>query len=845
MRTVAIWFLLAAILILPAFASAQLGATAWPKYLGNPLNSSLGLGSGTTNTASWTFTAQAPIYTSPAIGADGTIYFGSDDSNVYAINGKTGALKWTYPTLSYVESSPAIGSDGTVFIGGDDANIYAINGSTGALKWSYTTGSFINSSPAVGSDGTVFIGSTDGNVYAFNGSSGALLWTYSTQGSVESSAAVGADGTVYIGSDDGNLYALVGSTGALKWSYNIGLAVYNPPSIGADGTVFIGADQIYAINPATGSLLWSAALSDDITGPISISANETLYAATADGIIHAVNGVNQVATWIYQGPSGLYEAAPVIGADGTVYVASDGGVITALNGTTGAVSWTYTAASDSFGATPALGADGTLYIGALSGTLSAFGPLVLTGLSVNPTTVAAGEVSVGTVSFNLPVPGASVVVALASDSSYVTVPATVQVSQGASSATFQISTSNVPSNTLAHVKATYLGTSFTVPLTVNPTALVSVSFSPSIVAGGTTATGTVTLNGPAPAGGIQVTLTGNNPTYAKVPVWAVVQPGATSGTFAVPTVAVTAGHDVTVTAKYGSVTETTTLSIDPAVLSTLKANPPNFAGGTTSTGTVTITGPAPAGGISVKLTSANTKVVTVPATVAIPAKKTSATFVIHSVAVSSNQAVAITGTIGTSTLSATVTVMPPSLSTITVSPRSLVGGASATGTATLTGPAGPSGATISLTSSASAATVPTSVVVVAGHTSATFPIKTVVVGANVSVDIKGTFASVTSSGTLTVNAPTLTSLTLAPSSVGSGKSSVGTVHISSPAPVGGLVITLSSGSTNATVPASVTIAAGKTSGTFSISTASVKAKTTVTLSSSLNGTTKTAVLTIL
>ncbi len=839
------WFILLLAVMLPVSSLAQLGTTAWPKYLGNPLNTSQGLGSGTTSTAAWTYTAQAPIYTSPAIGADGTIYFGSDDSNVYAVNGKTGALKWSFATLSYVESSPAIGTDGTIYVGGDDANVYALNGSTGALKWSYTTGSFIDSSPAIGPDGTVYVGSTDGNVYALNGATGAVIWTFATQGSVESSPAVGSDGTVYIGSDDGNLYAIAGATGVQSWSYNIGLAVYNPPSIGPDGTVFVGEDQVYAFNPTSGNLLWSAALTDDITGPISISANETLYVATADGIIHAINGTNQVATWIYQGPSGLYEAAPVIGADGTVYVASDGGVITALNGATGNVYWTTSENSDSFGATPAIGSDGTLYIGALSGTLSAFGPLALTGVTVSPTTIAPGDVSTGTVTFNLPVPGTSVNVALTSDSPYVSVPASISVAQLASSGTFQISASSVPTTTVAHITAKYLGASFTVPITVNPTALVGVSFTPNAVAGGTVATGTVTLNGPAPSGGIQVTLTGSSASYAKVPAWAIVPEGNTTGTFLVPTVSVTTGHAVTVTAKFGGVTETTTLGIDPALLAKITANPPNFAGGTTSTGTVSITGPAPSSGIQVKLTSSNTKAATVPASVTIPSKKTSATFVIHSYAVSSTESVAITGAIGTSTLSVTVTVMPPSLSTVTVAPRSLVGGAGATGTVTLTGPAGPGGATVALASSVSSATVPTSVVVASGHTSVTFPIKTVPVGANVSATIKGTFAAVTSSGTLTINAPTLTSLSLSPSSVGSGKSSVGTVHISSPAPAGGLVVTLSSGSTNATVPASVTILAGKTSGTFAITTATVKSKTTVTLSSALNGTTKTAVLTIL
>ena len=66
--------------------------------------------------------------TSPAIGADGTVYVGSGDGDgkLYAINGKTGIKLWEFETGSYVRSSPAIGSDGTVYVGLNDTKLYAI-----------------------------------------------------------------------------------------------------------------------------------------------------------------------------------------------------------------------------------------------------------------------------------------------------------------------------------------------------------------------------------------------------------------------------------------------------------------------------------------------------------------------------------------------------------------------------------------------------------------------------------------------------------------------------------------------------------------------------------------------
>jgi outer membrane protein assembly factor BamB len=57
-------------------------------------------------------------------------------------------------------------ANGVVYVGSDDYNVYALNAKTGAKLWSYTTGSVVESSPAV-ANGVVYVGSDDGNVYAF------------------------------------------------------------------------------------------------------------------------------------------------------------------------------------------------------------------------------------------------------------------------------------------------------------------------------------------------------------------------------------------------------------------------------------------------------------------------------------------------------------------------------------------------------------------------------------------------------------------------------------------------------------------------------------------------------
>ena len=74
----------------------------------------------------WEFETGDKVYSSPAIGSDGTVYVGSRDKKLYAINGKTGVKLWEFETGGYVSSSPAIGSDGTVYVGSDDKKLYAI-----------------------------------------------------------------------------------------------------------------------------------------------------------------------------------------------------------------------------------------------------------------------------------------------------------------------------------------------------------------------------------------------------------------------------------------------------------------------------------------------------------------------------------------------------------------------------------------------------------------------------------------------------------------------------------------------------------------------------------------------
>jgi hypothetical protein len=473
--------------------------------------------------------------------------------------------------------------------------------------------------------------------------------------------------------------------------------------------------------------------------------------------------------------------------------------------------------------------------------------VVLSSVSLNPTSVIGGNSSTGTVTLSAPAPSGGAAVTLVSSNTgvaQVVVPA-VTVPAGSTSATFSVTTSTVTSATQVTISGSYpVGTTRTAALTVTPAVtLSSVSLNPTTVTGGNPSTGTVTLSGAAPAGGVAVTLSSSNTSVAAVPASVTVPGGSTSTTFAITTTSVVTTTTVSITATYGG-SANATLTVNPAIgVSSVSLNPTSVVGGNNSTGTVRLNAAAPTGGVSVSLTSSNTAAARVPASVTVSAGSTSATFTVTTLGVASTTTSVVTATLGTST-NATLTVTAASLSSVTRSPTSVVGGNNSTGTVTLNGFAPTGGAVVTLSSSnTSAAQVPASITVAAGARSAAFTITTTPVAVNTSVTITGTYG-VARTTSLTVNAPTLSTLTRSPTSVVGWNSSTGTVTLNGAAPAGGATVTLQSNNTAAAqVPASVIVTAGSRSATFTITTSGVASSTSVTITGAY-GATRTTTLTV-
>lgn len=182
----------------------------------------------------------------------------------------------------------------------------------------------------------------------------------------------------------------------------------------------------------------------------------------------------------------------------------------------------------------------------------------------------------------------------------------------------------------------------------------AVSLSSASVTGGTNVTGTVTLTSPAPNGGAVVTLASGNPA-ATVPATITIPKGKTSKTFSIMTSAVASATPVVISTAYGGTTLFAGLTVNPPALKSLTLAPNEVKGGTSATAKVTLTRPAPAGGLLVTLTSSNPSAATV-ANVAVPAGATSATVAIATFKVSAATSVTITAVGGGVSVSAALTV---------------------------------------------------------------------------------------------------------------------------------------------------------------------------------------------
>jgi outer membrane protein assembly factor BamB len=277
------------------------------------------------------------IFTSSPAVANGKIYFGSGDGNVYAVDQKTGLLQWKVATKDVVHASPAVANN-TVYVGSWDSSLYAIDAETGQVKWTFEAGQDpaihnqvgFQSSPAV-VDGTVFVGCRDAHVYALDAATGRKKWDYPTSKSWVIGTPAVRDGTVYVGtSDSARFMALDAKTGRLKFNFGAKAYVFSSAAIAGD-LVYFGnhAGRIHAINAKTGELAWQFQTDGSKSDPLKVVNDDG--SLRQEAFTPLFNDFEDMYVDFYRFASvGAIMSSPVIDR-GVLYVGSMDGNLYALH----------------------------------------------------------------------------------------------------------------------------------------------------------------------------------------------------------------------------------------------------------------------------------------------------------------------------------------------------------------------------------------------------------------------------------------------------------------------------------------------------------------------------------
>jgi outer membrane protein assembly factor BamB len=360
--------------------SGGLADSPWPMFKQNSKHT----GQSSYDTSSnpgklkWKFATNWFVDSSPAIGSDGTIYVGSYDFNLYAIN-KDGSLKWIFNTGGNIEeSSPAIASDGTIYIGSSDKKIYAIN-LDGTQKWNFTTGGEVRSSPVIDSNGTIYVGSMDDSkLYAIN-PDGTEKWSFTANGNIRSSPVIDLNNTIYVGA--GNKLYAINPNGTQKWIYNTPGTVSSSPAIASDGTIYVGSMTIdptfHALNQ-DGTKKWSFNTDGGVFSSPSIGSDGTIYFGSHP-CLYAVNPEGE-EKWNFTTGTTVH-SSPAISNDGTIFIGSQDHKLYGIN-PDGSEKWNFTT-ERAILSSPAIDSDGTVYIGSRDFNLYAIG--ITQNLSANVT----------------------------------------------------------------------------------------------------------------------------------------------------------------------------------------------------------------------------------------------------------------------------------------------------------------------------------------------------------------------------------------------------------------------------------------------------------------------------
>ncbi len=276
----------------------------------------------------WDFFLSSPVVNPDK--QNPSVFFGSSDGNVYALNANTGQLKWKFEAKGSIHCSPVLYKN-TLYIGSWDANLYAIDMETGKERWRFETGKQtgfkgIQSTVAVAND-MVYFGARDPFLFALNAENGKLVWRYDAAYSWIISSPVVVNGVVYVGTSDTlALLALDAKNGKELFKFKANGYVYSSPAIAGE-TAYFGdfTGNFFAVNTKSSGTEWNSYSTENrkLFGPEILNSNLIDFAYAAKEADLSFYDVNKTVMDLFY-KLGSIVSSPFI-ANNTVYFGSADG----------------------------------------------------------------------------------------------------------------------------------------------------------------------------------------------------------------------------------------------------------------------------------------------------------------------------------------------------------------------------------------------------------------------------------------------------------------------------------------------------------------------------------------
>lgn len=317
------------------------GETLYYRLYPAPLNTFIAAMDAKNGKLLWSYKSKEQL-SNPVLAGE-TIYFVSEDKNIYAFDAKTGKEKWTFGeknTKWNVFNLSPIVADGILYTSTADGKLFAVDVNSQKPNWIFEAKGLL--SPVVFSKDNLYVGDEKGNVFSLD-KQGKQIWTFKAKGQVRT--LVFADDSIFFRTDNGELYSLSASDGKLNWNTKIGgkfryVFPISSIQIGSalgfyNKTIFFTGEEkgdsfLFAVNAKDGQPKWKLKIEEPTRNPVL--SNGMIYFGSL-GKLYAVDSENGNLLWANEYKSNFegskvknVVSSPAV-SENNLFVISDEGIV--------------------------------------------------------------------------------------------------------------------------------------------------------------------------------------------------------------------------------------------------------------------------------------------------------------------------------------------------------------------------------------------------------------------------------------------------------------------------------------------------------------------------------------